>query len=278
MTLLEARPFDDGRTLILWRVHDEDRAEGFAVQTYGCENLDCTCEILDLRLHPFRGSGKDPAKIEKKAVADVTVDLATSKVEIHDHAASLSAGELGWIVSELAGTELPRLRERWRRHRGQLRGTQVPEPPAYERGNLVEYMDVFPCAWDLSVVHERDLHAVIDSYCLVRQCECRQVHLQFHNMSNAGLEAGGLCVSIDDYSEIAEREGATALALWSRIIMDKPADFFAKRYAEIRRVAGRDLPVPAKSAIMSNGRPRKVGRNEPCPCGSGKKYKRCCAR
>ncbi len=21
---------------------------------------------------------------------------------------------------------------------------------------------------------------------------------------------------------------------------------------------------------------RKVGRNEPCPCGSGKKYKKCC--
>jgi len=21
---------------------------------------------------------------------------------------------------------------------------------------------------------------------------------------------------------------------------------------------------------------KKVGRNEPCPCGSGKKYKRCC--
>ncbi len=22
----------------------------------------------------------------------------------------------------------------------------------------------------------------------------------------------------------------------------------------------------------------KVGRNDPCPCGSGKKYKQCCAR
>ena len=22
---------------------------------------------------------------------------------------------------------------------------------------------------------------------------------------------------------------------------------------------------------------KKVGRNEPCPCGSGKKYKKCCA-
>ena len=24
--------------------------------------------------------------------------------------------------------------------------------------------------------------------------------------------------------------------------------------------------------------PRKAGRNEPCPCGSGKKYKKCCGR
>ena len=24
--------------------------------------------------------------------------------------------------------------------------------------------------------------------------------------------------------------------------------------------------------------PQKVGRNEPCPCGSGKKYKKCCGR
>ncbi|MBL8228057.1 MAG: SEC-C domain-containing protein [Bryobacterales bacterium] len=23
---------------------------------------------------------------------------------------------------------------------------------------------------------------------------------------------------------------------------------------------------------------KKVGRNEPCPCGSGKKYKKCCAQ
>jgi uncharacterized protein YchJ len=24
--------------------------------------------------------------------------------------------------------------------------------------------------------------------------------------------------------------------------------------------------------------PPKVGRNEPCPCGSGKKYKKCCGK
>ncbi len=30
-----------------------------------------------------------------------------------------------------------------------------------------------------------------------------------------------------------------------------------------------------RSGILFDGR-RKSGRNDPCPCGSGKKYKRCC--
>lgn len=34
-------------------------------------------------------------------------------------------------------------------------------------------------------------------------------------------------------------------------------------------------PVIADQAPPSPARTR-VGRNEPCPCGSGKKYKRCC--
>ena len=31
---------------------------------------------------------------------------------------------------------------------------------------------------------------------------------------------------------------------------------------------------PAKTQIAE----KKVGRNEPCPCGSGKKYKKCCGQ
>ena len=30
----------------------------------------------------------------------------------------------------------------------------------------------------------------------------------------------------------------------------------------------------SKTVVKEN----KVGRNEPCPCGSGKKYKKCCGR
>lgn len=30
--------------------------------------------------------------------------------------------------------------------------------------------------------------------------------------------------------------------------------------------------------IQNGTKPKKVGRNDPCPCGSGKKYKKCCGR
>jgi hypothetical protein len=32
----------------------------------------------------------------------------------------------------------------------------------------------------------------------------------------------------------------------------------------------------ASTNIEASAGPRKVGRNDPCPCGSGKKYKKCC--
>jgi preprotein translocase subunit SecA len=35
---------------------------------------------------------------------------------------------------------------------------------------------------------------------------------------------------------------------------------------------GVSIDLPVRRSIP------KVGRNEPCPCGSGKKYKNCCGR
>jgi uncharacterized protein len=42
-----------------------------------------------------------------------------------------------------------------------------------------------------------------------------------------------------------------------------------RKLARIRENASRTTPFSRRS---------KLGRNDPCPCGSGKKYKRCCAR
>ena len=45
---------------------------------------------------------------------------------------------------------------------------------------------------------------------------------------------------------------------------------------------GEDMENPGALATARKTQPivnvNKVGRNDPCPCGSGKKYKQCCGR
>ncbi len=48
-----------------------------------------------------------------------------------------------------------------------------------------------------------------------------------------------------------------------------------KQVAKITGTSGGDAPVKRKTVVRSN---KKIGRNDPCPCGSGKKYKKCCGK
>jgi hypothetical protein len=48
-------------------------------------------------------------------------------------------------------------------------------------------------------------------------------------------------------------------------------------WANIDRFTHEPKSVPALSFSEAGGKAR-VGRNDPCPCGSGKKYKKCCGK
>jgi hypothetical protein len=81
---------------------------------------------------------------------------------------------------------------------------------------------------------------------------------------------------------------AEAITWWSAFHREKEDD----EEAVVRDDSGDDFVDLAFGADSLFSRPRtdmdfpqpicrtepKVGRNEPCPCGSGKKYKRCCGR
>ena len=59
------------------------------------------------------------------------------------------------------------------------------------------------------------------------------------------------------------------------VFVESPKDFVHSQYTPLKRPADekkRDTDSPPQEKA------KKVGRNEPCPCGSGKKYKKCCGR
>jgi SEC-C motif-containing protein len=69
----------------------------------------------------------------------------------------------------------------------------------------------------------------------------------------------------------------TAYVDFSAFFVDEAGEHVIQEKSEFHRVQGRWLytrpvrtgPAPIRAAA-------KAGRNDPCPCGSGKKYKHCC--
>jgi uncharacterized protein YecA (UPF0149 family) len=55
-------------------------------------------------------------------------------------------------------------------------------------------------------------------------------------------------------------------------------DTLKTRHAQMRALYLRSLHRAGRRPAAPVRREAKVGRNDPCPCGSGKKYKKCCGR
>ena len=60
--------------------------------------------------------------------------------------------------------------------------------------------------------------------------------------------------------------------------VDPSMRFMARELSQGRPAANVMEWVRRQNATREAGRQKEPGRNDPCPCGSGKKYKRCCAR
>lgn len=72
---------------------------------------------------------------------------------------------------------------------------------------------------------------------------------------------------------------------WNETITEQEEDLFEKEFQKNfeKRILKEDQPTLNNNDLKDLGSPlaknissTKVGRNEPCPCGSGKKYKKCC--
>jgi len=115
--------------------------------------------------------------------------------------------------------------------------------------------------------------------------------------------ARGLLDEFDvDASHVADAHAGKFGSLWDDFVeMHAPirdvaeaTDFLDKPFEEDEEDSEPmpekpPAPIPSATGSLTTGAitepeprpftaPPKVGRNEPCPCGSGKKYKKCCGR
>ncbi len=82
-------------------------------------------------------------------------------------------------------------------------------------------------------------------------------------------EADAKSLEVSRSQPVTEQHGATNAFAVGRTA--------AQALSEAGPMAAGNRPGQAKQVTIKNEGP-KVGRNDPCPCGSGKKYKKCCGK
>lgn len=123
-----------------------------------------------------------------------------------------------------------------------------------------------------------------DQYCTNPKCLCNETVLTFFKRDDATktLEAD-FAVRLDlkrfKYDVEFDHIGAGLVSeVMVSLLASKPEllGILKRRYNEVKSTSKeviRKYGVIEKKEALPN---IKVGRNDPCPCGSGKKYKKCC--
>ncbi len=107
-----------------------------------------------------------------------------------------------------------------------------------------------------------------------------------HHVAVPGFVYGGLLASLVDCHAMATAAGAAERAAGRRIGEGEPNYLCAGLYAfftysrpYLQQLAAFVLsgrPLGEFRLVQSEAPAVQAGHNDPCPCGSGKKYKRCC--
>ena len=116
-------------------------------------------------------------------------------------------------------------------------------------------------------------------------CDCQEVYLECVEERKGNKQAGqhfGVRVSFRDNQFVLEdynisKQKAMDIAEDTLKYSKDVMELFKQRYQQMKEKGTQIITESAKAAKMPHVHAEPViGRNEPCPCGSGKKYKKCC--
>ncbi len=277
--------------LFFWRASVATGArEGLVVIGSHCHNLDCPCRDAHLTVYRAEASlrGVDvrskmvafaidaapegtPPVPSPVLVLNASVDLDTGVVTIPDSVPPERRDEqaLAWLLDELDGEALDHLATQSLRAKGAKPLARL-KLRNYEPGTMVAFGEAFlQGRIDSYIIDGRRLDT-LDVYCPDPGCPCGDLRI----MVDSGQQDLDAIVLDLTGTKSPRFDGPPVLrALWQAIQRRYPDLEVFRRRAAMMKELGRDELAPRRPA-----KPEGPSRNQPCPCGSGKKYKRCCIK
>ncbi len=280
--------------LVFWRLGQDGISHvGLVVVVNACVNPGCPCREVTLMVHrvedqivgvELKGStirfffhkddGIGGSEFESARVLLADLDLDAGHVEIGKNAAADARDEsaLAWLREELDGPVLDHIANQALRLKG-LRPLARVEVMSFKRNVLVAFGEAYLHGRVDVYVIDGFRVEVLDVYCVEPGCSCTEMRFI---VGGGDRDMGSIIVDLGK-PERPRFDGHPVLPrLWQAIRGRYPSmDVFQKRAVKMKE-AGPDIIAQAQARHRA-AKPA-ISRNQPCPCGSGKKYKRCCIR
>ncbi|WP_232431389.1 SEC-C metal-binding domain-containing protein [Cupriavidus sp. UYPR2.512] len=187
--------------------------------------------------------------------------------------------EVAALMTHIDGKLLDAIGRLWYRGKGLSAPveTVLMSPPkirGWQRGEQLAWDEVYTCVRQDLYAFDAHVYEALDFYCPIPSCDCAEVNLHFEPVHPDGARspghvnvhlAGRIRLEPETHGDLTRLE-----QLWAAFCQRHP------RYLE--RLSHRDTLIKATGERLvgpATAEP-KVGRNDPCPCGSRKKYKKCC--
>jgi len=277
-----------------------------------CDNPLCQCSCIrfyclsvEASANSQHASARFALDVQKRCVDRDADSRPAPDSDALATAVASQLGEAGWdyLFQYFLGVKQEQI------EKCDVRRLDADFPPEALSGEMsvVGYGEIFHFApgFHFKIGSQRWLAA--DDYCVNPECECREVVLQFIESKSVTNGGGKVRATVPamywDYRQRTFREanppaaGQPSLSDLVGCLRTQWPGFeteVKKRHRRLKalfkralrkRVPAAAAPAPAREEVREEPRPAsrvapaaRVGRNDPCPCGSGRKYKKCCGR
>jgi hypothetical protein len=263
--------------------------EQYELSLSACPNPVCTCGTISVQMSPDTTGAAAATIPEAKFLLDVYAQ-ALDPQDTTSRRADKAVGAL--LVDHLAEADWTTLKRLFVEEKRSLtaqandRDLQVYFPAIeIERDSLmIDFHKILPFA-ETTIVESGDKRfELVEHYCIKTKCGCSDICVTLMGADGIreGLSSDQEPVLFVDYKtqswriEVPGAEDPEVVKhIGERLCTGEYARRFEGRHDRLKSLYGLFKQRQHVGSTKVREVP-KVGRNDPCPCGSGKKYKKCC--
>ena len=255
-------PRDASPVVRIEGVYIDSKARHFATSDTGAPRI---------RLEDATEDARDLGKLA------FDVDFTTGRISIEEDRTPDPRAE--WVGSQIDGIVLDRL------HGMTLSGMGLdPDQPApFELeapGVMVPYSRVFRRSREDAYPKGYETYLALDYHC--PDCDCGEVIVQFVDVSRGvtgDSEVGHIALHLTADITALDASRKELQSTGDPSLLHDLSESYFLRHRSTTRLRERGKKVRDLMAVRraeAKATESAPGRNDPCPCGSGKKYKKCC--